>query len=199
MLLFLLSSAVAGLGAAPLLYAVHASAKLDIEVVLGGLFVILAAWIAVLVYRGAKIDDDVEIQFGARGPGEYLGGVGKTLGDNWTGCGDLGGCSTGSELDGIIGVIMAIVAILIIIFVVLPLVAWLAVEVVFPLAVLVVYGTLYHALAFAVNDAERFKGNLGGSLLRGLGFALLYTSMIALILGAFVGAFHGNLPSLHRF
>lgn len=197
--LFVVTATVVGLGAAPLLYGVHASTKVDIELVLGGLFLLLWIWIATLVYRGATLEDDLDVQIAARTPADYYSKLGG--GSDLSGCGSLDGCGSGgaSDLEGILGGVIAIVAILIIIFVVLPFVAWIAVEVVFPFLVLVVYGVLYHALAFAVNSDESQAGDLGRALLRGFGFAFFYTALVAVVIGAFVGAFHGGLPAVPRF
>jgi hypothetical protein len=194
-LLFSLSSAVAGLGLAPLLYAVHASRRVELEVVFGGLFAVLTIWITVLLYRGAQLEDDLDMKLAERSLGDYYGVFGRT--DAPSGCvsgNDFSGCG-GSDLDGVVGGIVLVVAIVVLIFVVLPLVAWLAVEIVFPLSVLAIYGTLYHALAFAVNGRESLQGRLSASLLRALGFALIYTTVVAAVMGAAVGAFHGaSLP-----
>lgn len=179
--LFLVSGLVAGLGVAPLLYTAHASKKVDVEVVLGALFAVLAAWITVLLYRGAELEDDYDVRIGQSSPGDFP--VNLTAGDIDAGS---GGCA-----EAILGVVISVI-LAVVISVLFPVVAWLAVDIVFPLLALAIYGTLYHALAFAVNGRESLEGRLGASLLRGIGFAALYTGGIGGLIAAAVAAFHAN-------
>jgi len=189
--LFLLSCFVPGLGLAPLLYGVHASRKVDIEVVFGSLFVILATWITALLYRGVTLQDDLQVKVGERDVKTYMfftpGGSGGSSG----GCSDVGGCIGGSgDLDGIIAGILVVVVAILVLLVVLPVIAWLAVEVLFPCIVIAVYGTLYGALAFAVNRQGALAGRFGAALFRGVVFALLYTGFVATLLGVGYKLFH---------
>jgi hypothetical protein len=181
--LFLLASAITGLGLAPLLYHVHASKKVDIGVVLGAVFAILAGWITTLLYRGAALEDDLQLEVAAGSVGDYydrLSGVEIT---------------TSSSPDPIGFLVEIVLSLLfsIVVSAVLPLVAWFAVEVLFPLAVLSVYVTLYNALALAVNGAESFRGRFLASLARGTCFSALYTGIVGLILLVAFFAFHANL------
>lgn len=188
--LFALSCIVSGLGAAPLLYRLHASRKVEIEFLLGGLFAILFVWITALLYRGAHLEDDLTLRPVERGPGDYfwikrVPGGSDLSGCN--GCGDVG-CA-GADLEGLVVGVAVLAAIVLLVVVVLPLVAWLAVEVVFPIVVLSVYFTLYSALAFAVNRHESMAGKLGACMARALGYSALYTAVVALVLAAGVQAF----------
>ncbi|MBI3723970.1 hypothetical protein HY251_08470 [bacterium] len=211
--LFGLSVLVTGMGVTPLLYHRHASAKVDIEVVLGALFVILWVWITALLYRGAKIEDDLTLRPLQATPGDYykrifgkdptaggcsgcFSGSGGSSGSSGSGC-DLGGCgSAGGDLEGILVLIVVVVALGILIFVVFPLVAWLAVEIVFPMIVLGTYGALYAALAFAVNSAEAVKGKIVLCIIRATGYAFLYTAIVGVVIGMGIKAYHVYAPPL---
>ncbi len=198
-LLFMLSCSVVGLGLAPFLYHVHASRKVEVEIVLGALFAILTTWIAGLLYRGAEIEHDLDVQVGERDLKSYYffarnnsgSGPGRGCTD-LNGC-DLGGCNgTGTELDAVIGGIILIVLAVVVIFVVLPLVAWLAVEVLLPCIVIAVYGALYGALAFAVNKQEELKGRLIPCVLRALFYAGVYTGIVGVVIAMAFKVFHLN-------
>jgi hypothetical protein len=202
--LFFISCCATGLGVGPLLYGTHASRKVDLEVVLGAVFAILAAWITGLLYRGAQLEDDLTLRPLEKGPSAYMplfGGVGNSgggSGGGGSGCSgtDLNGCGNtgGSDAEGIIVLIFAVIALALIVFVVLPLVAFLAVEIVFPVVVIATYGTLYGALAFAVNGHESLKGRFFAALGRGVFFAAFYTGLLAAVLVAGVKVFHMFKP-----
>ncbi len=199
--LFALSCAVPGLGI-PFLYHTHASPKVDLEFVLGGLFLVLATWITALLYRGSHLTDDVALKVGERGLGSYYffmssgSGSGARSGCGNPGCGDVGGCSGGSGgADEILGAIVVAVLAVAVVVVVLPFVAWLAVEVLYPCVVLAVYFALYGALAFAVNDQQDLAGKLFPCLARALRYAFLYTSVVAALILVAVRLFHAFAPA----
>ncbi len=185
--LFLLSCVVTGLGVAPLLYRIHASSKIDIEIVLGALFASLLAWMTVLLHRGAHLENDYGPRIEELSPADFAV---STTNDGLDTSGD-GGCA-GVLVDLVLGLVIALV-----VSTVLTIVTWIAVEVVFSLLVLVVYGTLYHALALAVNTNASLKGRLLASLVRAVGFSALYTGVVGGIMAVAVTAFRmktGDAP-----
>jgi hypothetical protein len=193
--LFALSATIAGLGVAPLLYHVHASRKVELEILLGGVFALLAGWIVGLLHQGAELQDDLALRVGARSPGQYYffmdnTGVSGCSGRNLDGCGNV----SSTDADGILGGILVILVVIVVIFVVLPFVAWLAVEVLFPCLVLAVYCTLYSALAFAVNGQQALAGRFLACLRRAVLYALAYTAVVGLVIGVGVRLFHAFAP-----
>jgi hypothetical protein len=194
--LFLLSCAVTGLGLAPFLYRVHASRKVEVEVVLASLFVILAAWIAALLYRGVEVEHDLALQVGEKKPGDYFFFMRNTDMSGCSGCGpgSVDGCATGTELDAILGTMLLILVAAVVILVVLPLVAWLAVEVLYPCAILAIYFTLYGALAFAVNGQQEKEGRLLPCVGRAVLYSAIYTGMVTLLMTVSVRLFHAFVP-----
>jgi hypothetical protein len=204
--LFALSCAVPGLALAPLLHHVHASHKVDYEFLLGGLFLVLATWITALLYRGSHLEDDMNLKVGERGLGTYYffmpaSSSGSASGCGDPGCGSMRGCSSSSSgssslggADEFLGAILIAILAVIIIIVVLPFVAWLAVEVLYPCVVLAVYFALYGSLAFAVNNQQDLAGKLFPCLLRSLRYAFLYTSVVAALILVAVKLFHAFAP-----
>lgn len=190
--LFTLSCLVPGLGLAPFLYHVHASRKVEVEVVLGSLFVILATWITALLYRGAEIHDDLSVKVGERHIRDYYFFAPRGSGGNLSGCGD--GCSGGSDVDGIIGGIILVLLAVVVLLIVLPFVAWVAVEVLLPCIVIAIYGALYGALAFAVNKQEELAGKLGACVRRALFYATVYTGLVGILIAVGFKLFHMHAP-----
>lgn len=201
---------VAGIGLGPLLHTIHRP-KLALEVVLGTIFTILTAWITYLLHRGVRLEQDLALPTPvAQGPQAYLGKVwggltGSSISNNvangpsrtgrgcWAdGCGDPG-CGN-VDADGFVIAILVVAAVALLIFVILPLVAWLAIEVIYPLAVIAIYMTLYSALAFAVNVQDALKGRPLLCLARAAMFSAFYTALVAGVMLGGWAAFHHKRP-----
>ncbi len=168
-----------------------------VEVSLVGVFVVMAAWITGLLHRGARLHDDLDLKVASTDVGAYYrrlwGGLtGEREGGGGGGCGDgCNGCNGCGTVDGEGLVLLLVIGVLVLaLLAVAPLVAWIAVELVFPLVVLAVYGVLYGALALAVHAGDAYKGRLGACALRGALFAAAYTGLVAGLveLGAWLAA-----------
>jgi Prokaryotic RING finger family 1 len=176
--LFVLTCVLAGLVVSPLLVtgAIKSHPWLVAQAGVGVVFLILWAWIGGLLYRGAHIEDDLSMTtrpLEAYYP--HLGGSGSG-----SGCSDPN-CS-GADAEGL-AVLLLVVLVVAAAAVVLPFVAWVAVELLYPAVVLVIYTVLYGALAFAVNGAQRLAGDAAACAWRGALFALLYTALVCAVVG----------------
>lgn len=153
---------------------------------LGGLFLVLWGWIAVLCYRGTRLEHDLRLQVAGEGLDSYyrrlMNGLGMGVGEGVA----SGGCEPGCmALDGeaillLPVIILAAAALGIVLVTVGPLLAWLAVELIYPLVALLVYWLLFSALGLAVH-AEGTREHLPRALLRATLYASLYTGLIGLV------------------
>jgi hypothetical protein len=169
------------LGAAVLL---PASVKLprwiEAELVLGAWWIVLAATLGALLYRGFRLKDDYVYFLPWDRP---LGTEPKKAGSG-AGCSDLSGCGDGcSGLDGE-GAILGLILI-----VAIPLalgVAWVLVELALPIAFAAMYTILMAAIRRASRDHRGCQGDLGKSI----GWGALWATLYVLPLAAIAWALH---------
>lgn len=158
-----------------------------IEVSLLGVFVVMAVWLTGLLHRGAQLHDDLDLQVASTDLGAYYrrlwGGLGGERNDGdgggGRGCTDPG-CSGCGPVDGEGAALLLVIGLVVLaLLAVGPLVAWVAVELVYPIVALAIYGVLYGALALAVHAGDAYRGRLWPSVLRGALFAGVYTGLVA--------------------
>lgn len=156
-----------------------------IEVSLLGVFVVMTAWLTVLLHRGARLHDDLELQVASTDVAAYYqrlwGGLTgeRNGGGGGGGCGDPG-CGGCGSVDGEGVLLLLVIGLLVLaLLAVAPLVAWIAVELVYPIVVVAIYSLLYGALALAVHAGDAYRGRPWASLLRGALFSALYTGLVA--------------------
>lgn len=145
---------------------------------------VLAAWMTALLYRGTELRDDLTLSPVQTSLDDYYrrlwGGLtGERRGGGTGGCGGegcelAGGCV---DAEGAL-LILAILAIIGAALVVLPLVAWLVVELLIPVLVVGCYTVLYGGLAAAVNGRPELCGRLSACALRALLAATAYSSVV---------------------
>lgn len=156
-----------------------------IEVSLLGVFVVMATWLTTLLHRGARLHDDLELSVASTDVTAYYQRLWSGLTGERTGDGGGGGCADpgcsgcgGVDGEGVL-LLLVIGVVVLALLAVAPLVAWIAVELVYPLVVLAIYGVLYGALALAVHAGDTYRGRLWPCLLRGALFAAVYTGLVA--------------------
>lgn len=161
-----------------------------LEVALLGVFLVLAAWITALLYRGDRLHDDLDVSVASSTPADYYARLWRGIsgerggGEGGRARGCLDGCGQGcSGVDGE-GALLLLVAALVagVLLLLGPLVVWVAVELLFPVVALAVYTLLYGALAQAVHAGDAYRGRLVPSLARGALYAALYTAVIGGVL-----------------
>ncbi len=190
--LFLVTLLVVGLPLGVVLYRFHPAPVVQLEIVLGGLLGLLWIWLSALLYRGDGLENDLDLQVARKHLTDYykrmwsgLTGEGPS-GSRRGGCGD--GCSAIGDGCGTVDgegalLLLAVIVVVGVLLLVLPLLAWLAIELIGPLLILAVYGVLYGALAVAVNGNGELKGRLGACVWTGLIHALAYTVLVGCVLG----------------
>lgn len=188
LLLLVSTAAVVGMSELAAVAVLHPARQVRLGVGLGALFLVLLVWITTLVQRGTRLEDDLQLSVAAEGVDSYyrrlLSGVG--LGDAGEALGH--GCDPGClALDAEGLVLLPVILLIMVVGGLLllalgPLLAWLALELVYPLLVLAVYGLLYAALALAVHTHPEQRGRPGLALARGLLYATLYTGLVGLLL-----------------
>src|SRR5687767_2974482 len=156
----------------------------SVEVALVGVFLVLAAWIATLLYRGDRLEHDLDLKVADEHVGTYYRRLWRGLtgerDSGGSGCGDCGSGCSGVDGEGIVVVLVILVAVAVLVAVG-PLVAWVAVELIYPIIAIAVYGVMYSALSFAVHAHERYAGRLLASIGRGVLFSGIYTGLIAAV------------------
>lgn len=192
LLLLVSTAAVVGMSELAAVSVLEPAREVRLGVGLGGLFLVLLVWITTLVQRGTRLEDDLQVSVAAEGVDSYyrrlLRGVG--LGDAAGEALQLG-CEPGClalDAEGLVLLPVILVVLVVgglLVMALGPLLAWVALELVYPLLVLAVYGLLYAALALAVHTHPDQRGRPGLALLRGLLYATLYTGLVGLLLEGF--------------
>lgn len=188
--LFLFSVMIAALPLWPALYQFRAKPLVQLQVVVAAVFVLLLAWITALLYRGPELTHDLAVEVADDGLGSYYSRLWDGLGmrgGGGSGCGDLSGCSnvsSGEDALGLLVVLLVVLGVAVALLVVLPLVAWLALELIGPVVVLGVYWVCYGGLVLAAGRSPGLRGRFLPCLVRGLFFAALYTSIVGGLLTA---------------
>jgi hypothetical protein len=163
---------------------VPASLKLarwvEVEIVLGAWWAMVATTLTVMLYRGFRIRDDyVYFLPWSSPPGAKKGFGGIDL--DLTGCGGSGcdGCSSDGE--GLV-IALAVGAALIVAFGA----AWILVELALPLFFLVFYALFMRAIARVANDRHECEDDLA----RSVGYGLLWATVYLLPLSLATWGFH---------
>ncbi|MFO0696809.1 MAG: hypothetical protein U0230_24775 [Polyangiales bacterium] len=163
---------------------------IETEVLLGVVFVGLAGALALLLFRGYRVEDDhrfvvpglpwkdVDAVGGREDEPRPLERGSKSASgcDGLSGCGDPGcsGCADFGEGGHVIFYVFSFVALICVVVLVVVGVSWLLVEVALPLLFLAFYEMMLFALRRVANDTHGCEGNA----LRSVGYGL-YWSLIA--------------------
>lgn len=165
----------------------------EAEIVLASWWVIVAATLVVLLYRGFRLRDDFVFFMPWDRPAESVtpgakpGKPGKP-GSKGSGIGDLVGCGDGCSAvdgEGCAGAVVVVIALAVALGA-----AWIFVELAMPLAFFLTYWLFMRAIGRVANDRHGCDGNPG----RALGWGAMWATIYVVPLAALTWAFH----ALHR-